>query len=98
MEFLEMPLIYSQHILKHSVNPTILQILIQTIICTLRGIISQNIDHLHQHRVLPFLLITITGSKFNFRVLLRAVALPLIVKRIIAVVPVYGPVVDPLGV
>src|SRR5579875_4205570 len=57
----------------------------------LRRVVSQNVDHLHDHRVSPGFWIRVLRLKLDLRVFARAVTLPLVVERVVSVVPIDGP-------
>src|SRR6266567_4313704 len=63
----------------------------------LGGVIAQDIDHFDNNAILPRSVVLVRSFEHDLWRLPGSVGLPLIVKGIVAVVPIHGPVVDPLA-
>src|SRR5688572_26081000 len=60
------------------------------------GVVAEDVDHLDDDPVRPGLGVGMRGPSIEAIVLPCSVRLPLVVERVVGVVPVHGPVVDPL--
>src|SRR5712691_11573095 len=61
------------------------------------SVVAKNICDFDDNGIAPRLIVFVEGSQEHFWLLLGAIGLPLVVEGILAIVPVNGPVIDPLA-